>query len=346
MARNTIVFRALIASPSDVEQEREIVAQSIERWNAAHSASMGVMLEPIQWETHAHPAVGDYPQGVINRQIVDDSDIVIGVFWSRLGTPTPVSPSGTVEEIERLRARGKRVLLYFSSANLPQNFDRKQFDQLQKYKQTLKKDTLYWEFKSPQELEQLFSRHIATVAHELAHEIEAKPQPAPARVSNLISLRPLPTPRRVIADDSDTWRDVGQREEGLRAAIAVFRNEPIKGTTLHEISGLVAQITFYEANGGEVLRVNYGTWLGDPFNHVRLSVGGTRELLIAVDHPGAPSPFAIENTRGRAADYEHEGSQEKPLARRLYDVNVRLVGGASASGDVVEDFHFSLDLRG
>jgi len=130
MARNTIVFRVLIASPSDVARERKVLAQSFERWNAAHSASMGVMLEPIQWETHAHPAVGDYPQGIINRQIVDDSDIVVGVFWSRLGTPTPVAASGTVEEIERLRARGKRVLLYFSSADLPQNFDRKQFDQL------------------------------------------------------------------------------------------------------------------------------------------------------------------------------------------------------------------------
>jgi len=206
----------------------------------------------------------------------------------------------------------------------------------------LKKDTLSWEFATLQELERLFSRHLATVTHELAQEIRAKPQPAPARVSNLISPRPLAAPRRVTANDSDTWREVGSREEGLLAAIAIFRNDPIRGTTLRQINGLTAQITFYEANGGEVLRVNYGTWLGDPFNHVSLSVGDTRELLIAVDHPGAPSPFAIENTRGRAADYEHEGSREKPLARRLYDVNVRLIGGASAAGDVVEDFHFRL----
>jgi predicted nucleotide-binding protein len=168
----------------------------------------------------------------------------------------------------------------------------------------------------------------------------------PKRVSNLMSLRPLSTPRRVVADESDTWREVGPHDDGLLGAIAIFRNDPIKGVSLGSIDGLTAQITFLESNGGEVQRVYHGTWLGDPFNHTSLAVGDTRELLIAVDHPGAPSPFAIENTRRRAVDYEHEGSQEKPLERRLYDVNVRLIGSAATQGDVTEDFHFNLDLRG
>src|SRR5215469_11160230 len=301
MARNSIVFRVLIASPSDVERERDTVARAIDQWNAAHSTSMGIMLEPIRWETHPHPASGDYPQALINRQIVDDCDVVVGVFWSRLGTPTPVAASGTIEEIERLRARGERVLLYFSSANLPQDYDRKQFDQLQEYKQRLNKDTLYREFATPDELGRKFSQHLAKVAHELAQEVKAKPQSVPARVSNLVSLRPLPTPRRVVLDDTATWREVGQEEQGLLAAIAIFRNEPIKGTPLPHIHRLTAQITFFEAKGGEVQRVNYGTWLGDPFSHTSLSVGGTTELLIAVDHPGAPSPFAIEQ-RGQPGE--------------------------------------------
>lgn len=86
--------------------------------------------------------------------------------------------------------------------------------------------------------------------------------------------------------------------------------------------------------------------MGDPFSHTSVGVGDTRELLIAVNHPGAHSAFAIENTRRGVADYEHEGSQEKSLARELYDVNVRLIGRAAKEGDVVDDFHFNLDLRG
>jgi hypothetical protein len=345
MARNTIAVRLLIASPSDVEPERKILADVVARWNAAHSTSMGIMLEPIRWETHAHPATGDYPQGIINRQIVDDSDVVVGVFWSRLGTPTPTSASGTVEEIQRLRARGKRVLLYFSLAHLPQGHNREQFELLQKYKGTLKKDTLYWEFKAPEDLDRLFSSHLATIAHELAEEFNAEPRPTPIRVSNLVSLKPLSAATYVLEDDSGTWLDVDPDRDGLRAAIAIFRNDPIKGVPIHGIQGLGAQITFYEASGAEVQRIYHGCWLGDPFNHTELLVGDTRELIIVVDHPGARSPFAIENTRSNAANYEHTGSNPKPLARKLYDVNVRLIGSALAEGDVLEDFHFNLDLR-
>ncbi len=188
------------------------------------------------------------------------------------------------------------------------------------------------------------SRENPESAHgEAGRRIEAVR--LPERVANLVSLKPLSKPRRVVADDSDTWREVGPQEHGLLGAIAIFRNEPIKGASHRSIDGLTAQITFFEPNGGEVQRIHHGTWLGDPFNHTSLAVGDTRELLIAVDHPGAPSAFAIENTRRRAVDYEHEGSQEKPLARGLYDVNVRLLGSAATQGDVIEDFHFNLDLR-
>ena len=114
MARNATVFKVLIASPSDVQKERETIVAVIDRWNAANSQHMGLVLEPIRWESHAYPASGDYPQGLINQQIVDDADIVVGVFWHRLGTPTPKADSGTLEEIERLRSRDKQVLLYFS----------------------------------------------------------------------------------------------------------------------------------------------------------------------------------------------------------------------------------------
>jgi hypothetical protein len=344
MARNTIALRVLIASPCDVEPERKILADLVAGWNAANSTSMGIMLEAIRWETHAHPAAGDYPQGIINRQIVDNSDVVVGVFWSRLGTRTLASCSGTVEEIKRLRARGKRVLLYFSLADLPQGHDREQFTLLQEFKKSLQKDTLYWEFKTQEELERLFSVHLAAVVHELAMEIKALPQPVPARVSNLVTLKPLATARSVMRDDSDTWREVAG-DNGLGAAIAIFRNDPIKGATLREIKALTAQIAYYQANGGEVQRVYNGTWLGDPFNYTNLAVGDTRELIIAVDHPDAPSPFAIENTRGNVDNYSEEGSREKPLSRGLYDVSVRLIGSAMAQGDVVDDFRFNLDLR-
>jgi hypothetical protein len=347
MARNTTAVRILIASPSDVEHERKILADAISRWNAANSKAVGVVLEAIRWETHAHPATGEHPQEIINQQIVDDSDMVVGVFWSRLGTATPGGPSGTVEEIERLRKRNKRVLLYFSLAAIPQGHDPEQFRRLQEYKQTLKEGTLFWQFRSLEDLDQMFSQHLAAVANELAKELKAEPRSTSERVPSVVTLKPLPGPRFMKPDDSDTWREI-ERKNAFLGAVAIFRTEPIAGASLSDIDGLKAQITFYESAGGEVQRVHHGCWLGDPFNHTRLSASGTAELIIAVDAPDLAVPFAIENTRSNAAHYEYEGTKYKQLDRRLYDINVRLIGdarGASRLVQVVADFHFNLDLR-
>jgi hypothetical protein len=108
------VVRVLIASPGDTVNERQILREAIEDWNSVN-ADQGVMLLPRMWERDATPEMGDRPQGVINRQLVDSADMVIGVFWTRLGTPTSEAESGTVEEIQRCIEAGKPVLLYFSS---------------------------------------------------------------------------------------------------------------------------------------------------------------------------------------------------------------------------------------
>jgi hypothetical protein len=165
------VLRVLIASPSDVAEEREVLTNVVLDWDAAHSKAERIVLMPVKWETHAHPASGDYPQGIINKQIVDDCDILIGAFWSRLGTATPVAASGTAEEIERLRSKGKNVLLYFSTAPLPQSHDPEQWRMLKDYQRTLQRDTLYWNFSNPEELYRLASRHLAAIIHEISAEL-------------------------------------------------------------------------------------------------------------------------------------------------------------------------------
>jgi hypothetical protein len=65
--------------------------------------------------------MGERPQAIINRQLVDDADLLFAVFSTRLGSPTGVAESGTAEEIERLRGMQKPVLVYFSQAPLLRN---------------------------------------------------------------------------------------------------------------------------------------------------------------------------------------------------------------------------------
>src|ERR1039457_3665348 len=111
MPSRSIRYEVLIASPSDVVAERDVVDDVIRDWDSSHSKATGVSLHSRRWEFDAIPELGDRPQGVINRQMGDDSDLVIALFSARLGTPTGVAVSGTVEEIERLRGMGKHVML-------------------------------------------------------------------------------------------------------------------------------------------------------------------------------------------------------------------------------------------
>jgi hypothetical protein len=163
------VLNILIASPSDVSEERGVVERAIHDWNAAHFSSMGIMLNPIRWESHAYPASGDRPQAIINRQIGESGDILIAIFGYKLGTPTGAAQSGTIEEIEEFRKAGKYVALYFSTADVPRSADRAQLEALESYKKDRQKDTLYFEFEDAYGLRDHLTKHLPKIVHEV-HE--------------------------------------------------------------------------------------------------------------------------------------------------------------------------------
>jgi nucleoside 2-deoxyribosyltransferase len=135
MSFSAQVFRVLIASPSDVEEEREIAVRTIQEWNDLNAAERQLVLLPLRWETHTTPEYGKRPQEVINRQIVDHCDLVVGIFWTRIGSPTGIADSGTIEEIERVASKGKPVMLYFSRAKQdPESIDLEQLSKLRQFK--------------------------------------------------------------------------------------------------------------------------------------------------------------------------------------------------------------------
>lgn len=136
MAHDSRVYRVLIASPSDVEEERQIAAGVIQEWNDLHSSSRKVVLLPLRWETHTAPEYGTRPQEVINRSIVDECDLLIGIFWTRIGAPTGAAESGTIEEIDRAGKAGKPIMLYFSRVEVdPDRIDVSQIERLKKFKE-------------------------------------------------------------------------------------------------------------------------------------------------------------------------------------------------------------------
>ena len=161
MPRKSTVYEVLIASPGDVIAERGVVVEVIDDWNASHAKSFGINLQPRRWELDTVPELGERPQAIINKQIVDDADMLVAVFSARLGSPTGVAVSGTVEEIERCRQGGKAVFVYFSTAAVPREHDSEQLKQLNEYKRELASRRLYFEFGNTNDLRRLVGRHLA-----------------------------------------------------------------------------------------------------------------------------------------------------------------------------------------
>jgi hypothetical protein len=65
-------YRVLIASPSDLTEERQTATEAVNEWNAQHSVAESVVLLPVRWETHVLPQSGIRPQEAVNRQIVSE----------------------------------------------------------------------------------------------------------------------------------------------------------------------------------------------------------------------------------------------------------------------------------
>ncbi len=149
MSSKATVYKILIASPTDVEEERKVIPDIIKYWNTVNSDHYGVILDPILYETHTTPEMGDRPQAIINKQLLKKCDILVGVFWTRLGTPTGKAESGTVEEIEEFIKAGKPVSLYFSSIPIaPESIDTEQYTKLSHVKKQYEKRGLIVSYKS------------------------------------------------------------------------------------------------------------------------------------------------------------------------------------------------------
>lgn len=70
MSYKANVVKVMIASPSDVAQERRIIRDVIQEWNAIHAEDRKIILMPVGWETHSAPDMSDRPQEIINRQLL------------------------------------------------------------------------------------------------------------------------------------------------------------------------------------------------------------------------------------------------------------------------------------
>jgi hypothetical protein len=162
-------WRVVLASPSDVNAERKRVPGVLDEINRQIGQILGVRLELHQWETDAYPAFHvDGPQSLIDRVLhIEDADILIGIFWRRLGTPVKDAPSGTVHEFQKAYRAWKKnkrpnIMMYFRKKSFePTSKDEaEQWGKVIEFRNTFPKEGLWWQYSNPSVFETLLRQQL------------------------------------------------------------------------------------------------------------------------------------------------------------------------------------------
>ncbi len=155
------VFPVMVASPGDVAEYRTLARDVLHEWNYIHSSPTNVVLMPVGWDTHSSPELGSTPQELINERVLEDCDLLVGIFWTRLGTPTGRAASGTVEEIQRHVSSGKPAMIYFCEAPAAlQTLDQAQYNALVEFRSWCATQGLIEPFLNPSDFSVKLRRHL------------------------------------------------------------------------------------------------------------------------------------------------------------------------------------------
>jgi hypothetical protein len=161
------LIKLTLCGPTDVAKEMALAAEAINDWNCQHGEQRGFWVKHQHWSTDSYPDAQETGQGAINKQLIDSTDILVAIFWSRIGTPTANAESGTVEEIQRAIVGGKKVMVYFSDLEpLPTGASIEQVRRLSSFREQLRAHRSCWTFQSRSRFRDDFANHLALVLND------------------------------------------------------------------------------------------------------------------------------------------------------------------------------------
>lgn len=273
-------LKVMIASPSDVTAERHMAREVIDEWNAIHATERRTVLLPVGWDTNATPAAGDRPQAIINKQILRDTDLLVAIFWTRLGTPTGAAASGTIEEIEEHIGAGRPAMLYFSAAPvLLDSVNNDQYKALQEFKKSISQRALVQNYDSVADFRNKLVRQLAqtiieyfprsqTDATVMANGHASAPEPIPVlspEASELLKLATDDASGSVLVTESMSGLSVNTHGRNL---VSDRHNPRVEAQWRAAVQELIAA-NLIEDRGhkGEVFRVTAEGYRISPLLH-------------------------------------------------------------------------------
>jgi hypothetical protein len=290
------LIKLTLCGPTDVAKEIALAAEAINDWNCQHGEQRGFWVKHQHWSTDSYPDAQETGQGAINKQLIDSTDILVALFWSRIGTPTATAESGTVEEIQRAIAGGTKVMVYFSDLEpLPAGTSIEQLKRLSAFRQRLRAHKSCWTFQSRSRFRDDFANHLALVLNDfpLGRKGRARRKPADAAVRQ--SARG--TGNIQIAGDGNEVHQY-QRPPVIKT---ILERRPGSITTAeeHQIAEWIKDLA--EGTMGKSRNEAYGEWGA---RLLRRFKAAKREALLSTDMPAVEAWYRQQKaiqTRGYKA---------------------------------------------
>jgi hypothetical protein len=173
----------VVASPGDVQAERDALPGVIEELNNGIAGDRGLLLELARWETDAYPGFHIAgPQGLIDPILnIEDCDILIGIFWKRFGTATKDGQTGTEHEFQKAceawdKSGRPQIMVYFNQkAASPQSVEEAdQWRRVLEFREGFPKEGLWWPYINKSQFEKQIRQHLTKFIIQelpLSHEM-------------------------------------------------------------------------------------------------------------------------------------------------------------------------------
>jgi len=240
MPRQSLEFRIVVASPSDVFETRKFVFDAIHEVDRVFE-QQSIAIRGVGWEEYASPGIGSEAQDVINQQILKEYDILIAIFGAKLGSATKTERSGTVAEIEH--AIGKqndqmglhRIQVYFcDKIESLSTISIDELKRLEDYRKSLSdRGVLYRMFSTGEQLQ----RDIRTnIQRAITWHLQQSGHPL--STTKTISAPALPTANEDQPSEQPAINDLGFLDHQEKAELAAIAC----GKSIETMTALIAEI--------------------------------------------------------------------------------------------------------
>ena len=168
-------YKIFIGSPSDVQEEREIIEDIIDEMNDLYEHLDVPKLKLISLNTDVRSKIGNIEgQSVIDKQIEGKYNVFIGILWKKFGTKTENYDSGTEQEFYNAYSKyeedpkSMEIMFYFCerTAKLSE-IDGEQLALVQKFRKKLEdKKGLYKTYSTLEEFKKTIKNDLKLLVSE------------------------------------------------------------------------------------------------------------------------------------------------------------------------------------